>query len=459
MKKISISGFFLILIYFFSLVIIQACSQDPLSDDDKKTNPGSGSLSINTTWDPSLVSNPIINATLTPAGGTASSITFTVDASLGTATYSNAALAAGYYELTVELFDGGTKKSGRTENILIAADETSSLTITFTLSSVTQIIADHTVVDRFDDIPAYYIAEVKKMWVSYAGESHSSGVRKGAVLLQLIDSKFAVNVTESGTPEAYTDQHLRLSRATRGDVDSTSWIYSYGEEDWFTSSTAIAKTKTGLTYCHTTGPALSVLAFGWCWDMTGTNAPGGTLDPVSKCRWAGRSDGGPDGSLIWGLDSDDTTLTGNSVCMDTYLNATEEYRLHCINNGYLTKVVFTTGPVDGNSGTENGFQRELKQDHIRKFVMANSERILFDYADILCWNNSGVKNTATWNDGGTPRTHAQIHADNMLDYNEDWSTTSHTEDGDHIGEVGALRLAKAMWWMMARIAGWDGVSK
>ena len=26
----------------------------------------------------------------------------------------------------------------------------------------------------------------------------------------------------------------------------------------------------------------------------------------------------------------------------------------------------------------------------------------------------------------------------------------------HIDEVGTLRLAKAMWWMLARIAGWDG---
>jgi len=35
---------------------------------------------------------------------------------------------------------------------------------------------------------------------------------------------------------------------------------------------------------------------------------------------------------------------------------------------------------------------------------------------------------------------------------------TYQEDGDHIGQRGAVRLAKALWWLLARIAGWDGVS-
>ena len=147
--------------------------------------------------------------------------------------------------------------------------------------------------------------------------------------------------------------------------------------------------------------------------------------------------------------------------MDTYLNAVEQYIAHCNANGYSTKVIFTTGPVDDGyenmAGTENGFQRELKHDYIRNYVKADNSRILFDYADILCWNNDGVEYNSNWNDGGTLRSHANIHPDNMMDYNASWSKIAHTEDGDHIGEVGALRLAKAMWWMLARIAGWNGV--
>jgi len=142
--------------------------------------------------------------------------------------------------------------------------------------------------------------------------------------------------------------------------------------------------------------------------------------------------------------------------MNTYLNAVEQYIAHCETNGYATVIVFTTGPVDGNSGTENGFQREIKHNYIRNYVAQDPSRILFDYADILCWSNAGVQNIVTWNDGGTPRTHAQIHSENMMDYDASWNLIAYTEDGDHIGEVGALRLAKAMWVMLALIAGWDG---
>ena len=51
-------------------------------------------------------------------------------------------------------------------------------------------------------------------------------------------------LVESGTPEAYTTSNLRASRATWGDYNNaTGWIYSYGEEDWFTSSTSNKQNK------------------------------------------------------------------------------------------------------------------------------------------------------------------------------------------------------------------------
>lgn len=314
------------------------------------------------------------------------------------------------------------------------------------------IVADHTVVAHYADIPQEYIDKVKKMWATVPGESHSSGYRIGLNILASQDSRFAVGVLESGTPEAYTDTHLRFSRASWGDVGSSSgWIYGYGEEDWYTSTTAVDRTKASLTYCNTGGRSLAATGFGWCWDTTWQNSPGGTVDPVYKVRWAGSSVGGPDGNKIWGLDADDYALTGNHVCMDTYLQATQTYIDFCKAQGYPTVVFFTTGPIEGASG-ESAYQRHLKHQRIRDYVQNGTDLYLFDYADILSWSDAGEASTLSWTDsGGTPHTFANMHSDNMKDLDG-----TYTEDGDHIGKRGSLRLGKAMWWLLARIAGWDG---
>jgi len=83
----------------------------------------------------------------------------------------------------------------------------------------------------------------------------------------------------------------------------------------------------------------------------------------------------------------------------------------------------------------------LKHEAIRSYVRANTSRILFDYADILCYNDDGTTATQTWNG----HTYPGITAQNLGD-----------ESIGHIGSAGAIRLAKAQWWLLARLAGWDG---
>jgi hypothetical protein len=312
------------------------------------------------------------------------------------------------------------------------------------------IIADHTVVDQYDDIPQEYIDKVKTMWLDVPGESHSRGYRNGVRILQSLDSRFQVNITESGTPEPYTDQHLRVSGALRSLYNS--WGYGAGEREWYTTITGTTRIKNHLTYANTNGFTITAMGFGWCWDMTWHNSPTGTIDSVYQVRWAGSSEGGPDGDKAWGLDAGDVALTGNRITMDTYLSATQEYINHAQTNGYPTQVFFTTGPVDGYSG-ESGYQRQLKHEYIRSYVRASSDRILFDYADILSWSNAGQQNLQSWTDyGGVSKQYQMIHADNMRDFDPPYGDPS---GDDHIGEYGALRLSKALWWMLARIAGWD----
>lgn len=264
-----------------------------------------------------------------------------------------------------------------------------------------QIIADHTVIDDFDYIPQYYIDEVKKMMLGYIGESHAAGFRTGLTLLEADDATYQAEV--GWFPTSQTSSYLRAFGAFWGDVDhSSGWQYGLGEEDWYWSSTAISRIKAGLTYINDNIDNVNAFGFGWCWDPDETASD-----------------------------------------MDDYVEATKEYIDYCISEGLDTKVFFSTGPVDGsNASGETGYNKYLAYEVIRDSVLADTTRILFDFADILCYDNdSETPNTATW-DG---HTYPIITTTNLGD-----------ESIGHIGEAGQIRLSKAMWWMLARIAGWDG---
>ena len=81
-----------------------------------------------------------------------------------------------------------------------------------------QIIADHTIVDDYDNIPSQWIDSVKTMLVDIAGESHSAGYRIGVNLLEEYDANYQAS-TYMDTPPAYSSSYLRLGKhATVGEA-------------------------------------------------------------------------------------------------------------------------------------------------------------------------------------------------------------------------------------------------
>lgn len=318
------------------------------------------------------------------------------------------------------------------------------------------IIADHTTVDLYSDIPQNWIDTVKTKWFSIVGASHAGSLPVGMVDLHDIDGDYDVTAQYSGTPNGYQTTGLRSSSVAWGTFASaTGWSWLTEQEYWWTSSISPTRVKAYLQYCKDTGPALFATMYGWSYDANfdheGGNGPEGAYDPVYHTRWAGSTREGVDGNHAWGLDSGDSVLVGNRVDMDTYLENMVEYIAYCETNNIETAIIFSTLPVDDN-GTqgwninERGYQQYLKNEHIRDYIDTQDGLYFFDWADIMSYNDSDVEATTTWTDNNsTLQTFPLIHADNMT--------------GDivgHTGINGRTRIAKAMWWMLARIAGWDG---
>jgi uncharacterized protein YjdB len=290
-----------------------------------------------------------------------------------------------------------------------------TLTLVFVLllssAGYGQIVADHTVVDKIDDIPQYYIDQVKKMFLSVPGQSHSEGYYTGLLLLQQANPKFAVNVTRSGIPESYTSSHLRAAGAMWGDKDNSSgWQYGIETWDWaggepmsYTYDPVQAtRVMSGLSYAYSHNLSISAIGYGFCY---------------------------------------------NEYYWESYITATQAFVDYCAEQGLPTKVFFTTGPVDSHLSLadEESYVSSLRWVAIRNHVAQDETRILFDYADILSYNDAGQLQTRTWNG----HTYPVIHPDNMTGDVGTWSS-------GHIGGNGCLRIGKAMWWMLARLAGWDG---
>lgn len=272
-----------------------------------------------------------------------------------------------------------------------------------------QIIADHTVVDKYSEIPQRWIDTVKTMWLTMPGESHSEAYRVGLSNLATAEPKYAANVTLTGTPEAKTATHLRASRATWGDINNPSgWIYDYGEEDWcclinyptYTfNQTAVDRTKAGIKYAYDNNLEIGAMGFAQCYD------------------------------------------DGRNLAY-SYIRATKEYMAYCASQGYKTKMFFTTGPIDDYMASgADGWEQYNKWKIIRDSVAVNPTWPLFDYADILSHDNNGTETTTTYDSHTFPVI---------------TPTNQGTQGIGHIDAIGALRLAKAMWWMLARLSGWDG---
>jgi hypothetical protein len=100
---------------------------------------------------------------------------------------------------------------------------------------------------------------------------------------------------------------------------------------------------------------------------------------------------------------------------------------------WWTMPIMNSANVDGDES-----KRQVFNDSVRAFATTN-KKLLFDIADIEAYNAAGQKKT----DG----------SGNELQQDA-WSKL----DGGHLNTAGSRRVASAWWWLMARVAGWNGTT-
>ncbi len=182
----------------------------------------------------------------------------------------------------------------------------------------------------------------------------------------------------------------------------------------------------------------------------------GDLGNPDRTTWATRTRSylaaNPDVNVVmWSWCGQVSTATEADI--NTYLNLMEDLE----SDFPGVRFVYMTGHLDGTGLTGNLHKRN---EQIRKFCRDNN-KILYDFADIECYNPDGIYFGDKNPDDGC---NYDTNGDGSKDGN--WAIAwqnSHTRGTDwfdctaaHTQPVNANMKAYAAWWLWARLAGWNG---
>jgi hypothetical protein len=296
--------------------------------------------------------------------------------------------------------------------------------ITNPIPSSGAIVVDHTSVALFEQIPEEYIDAAASLRMLYIDRSVGKNIDDALNCLSFTSNEEAPNhcVRYAHIVPAYSVDPSEVSWNRPGGYDRSNWVFSPWEGNCPSWSPKID------CFIRMVDPIVDqydVLSFQFSY-----------LEVSGDSNIAAQP-----GGYFW----------DNASYSDVYDQEAYERqhpdKIFIYWTTSLARGIGSTVAVDFNN-------------QMREYAMANGKP-LFDVADILsrtpdgqpCFDN---RDGVPYNQGNRSEDYPDDGVD-LLAICQEYTTET---DGGHLGSVsaGKIRVAKAFWVLMARIAGWDGTS-